>query len=396
MLNKKQIVFVEPKPTVYVYRLARSLRLTGRYETILISFSEIDKKFFGKAYDKILILELSHKLKFKNFGDLFKRILSKNGRNFFKNLKKMRPYLFQITGPDFFSLMVLHLLRNNPSTKIYYSNDLWSADQRNFFFTKEFWIKGEIQKFCEKRCFGKVDGILDKKSLKEFELTNYKLNIPKMALPPSCLDEWTFYPKKKKDKKIHIVLGGAPYSTWKGKIPFMEILNSIISQEIYFHTYGECANKKDNESFVEKSKNNKYYCFHKKTNPYNLNKEMSEYTYGILLDFHTPKNLNSNPSILKTQLTARMVNYLEAGLPIIINKQYEHMTNIIKEYGIGFYIELQDLKNLRKIIERQDYAQLQNNVKKFQQKFKLSKTIKEIEDFYEKIIRAKSEKNKLI
>jgi len=54
---KKQIVFIEPKPTVYTYRIARTLKLTGKYETVLVCFSGIDKKFFGKAFDDFHILE---------------------------------------------------------------------------------------------------------------------------------------------------------------------------------------------------------------------------------------------------------------------------------------------------------------------------------------------------
>ena len=109
---KKQIVFIEPKPTVYAYKIARTLKLTGKYETVLVCFSDVDKNLFSKAYDKFLILELSHKINFKDFFDFFRKIFSKEGRAFFREIKKMRPYIFQITGPDLFSLMIMPFLKN--------------------------------------------------------------------------------------------------------------------------------------------------------------------------------------------------------------------------------------------------------------------------------------------
>ena len=259
MLNKKQIVFIEPKPTVNGYRIARSLKLTKRYETILISFSKVDKKFFGKAYNKILTLELSHKLRFKNLKNLLQKVVIGEIKKFFKDIKKMKPYLFQITGPDLFSLMALYFLKKNFVPKIYYSNDLWGADARNFFFTKEFWIKGEIQKIIEKKCFEKVDGILTKKPLKEFALLKYNVNAPKIALFSTCLEEWTFPPEKKKNKEIHLCYGGSPNTTGGEKISFMEVINTLTSQKIYFHSYGSCVKGKDNQSFDRESKENRYY-----------------------------------------------------------------------------------------------------------------------------------------
>jgi glycosyltransferase involved in cell wall biosynthesis len=389
MLNKKQIVFIEPNPTALTYRLARSLKLTERYETVLVSFSKIDRKFFGKAYDTILNLELSHKFKLKNLKDLWKKIANKDIRNFFERINKMKPYIFQITGPDLFSLMALSFLQKNLSPKIYYSNDLWGADKRNFFLTREFWGRGELQKFCERRCFKKVDGILSKMSLKDFEFLKYDVIIPKLALFPSNLDEWTFAPKKKKNKTIHVVYGGSPNAVGGEKISFMEVIKIVTSQEIYIHTYGPCLRESDTQKFLKESKKNKYYINHEKVTPYKLNAELSEYNYGIFPEFLEQSKADLNPTLIKTQLCAKIINYIEAGLPIIVNKQFEYMTGIIEKYGIGFGIDSEDLKHLRKILEKKDYPKLQKNIKKFQETFNWKNKLKDIEKFYEQIVRKK-------
>ena len=383
-MQKKQIVFIEPKATVTMLRLARSLRLSGKYEMILVCFSKVNRELFERAYDKILVMELSHKFRFKSLFSLSKKMLGKEVRNFFKKIAEMNPYIFQITGPDLFSLITLNYLRKNPCPKIYYSNDLWSADKRNFFFTKNFWIKGEFQKFCERRCFKQINGIINKKSLEEFDILDYKINVPKMALPLSCLDEWTFSPKKKKGE-IHIVFSSSPaHPLFKGEVPFMEILRTITSQKIHFHTYGPCINEKHNQEFVKESKRNKYYHFHDFIKPDLLNKEMSGYDYGIFLSFMEPSKTDLFV-MLEKELNAKMMNYLESGLPMIINGQYKYMTRIIEEREIGFAIDFENLKNLGKILEKTDYKNLQKNVKKFQEASRASKKIKDVEEFYEKI-----------
>ncbi len=389
MVKKKQIVFIEPLPNVFMYRLARSLRLTGKYETVLFCFSKVDKEFFSKAYDKILVLELSHKLKIKNLFDLSKKMLNGEVKTFLEQIKEMKPYLFHVTGPDLFSLMALNFLKKNKTPKIYYSNDLWSTDNRNFFFTKNCWIKGESLKFCENRCFRLANGALNKMSLEDFEYIKYDVNLPKMALPPGCLDEWTFLPQKKKNKEIHLVCGAGPHKIGDTVFSFMEQIKIINSQKIYFHTYGSCSNEKDDKKFDDEAKKNEYYIKHSKVTPHRLNEEMSGYNYGTFLTFFERAKEDSNPGLVRTQLSSRMINYLESGLPIIINKQYSYMVEIVEKHNIGFSIGVEDLKNLREIIEQKDYSQLQENIKKFQKEFKWNKKIKEVEDFYDKIVSMK-------
>ena len=118
---------------------------------------------------------------------------------------------------------------------------------------------------------------------------------------------------------------------------------------------------------------------------------MSKYNYSIFPHFFWDAlKADSNPAIVKTLLATKITNYIEAGLPIIVSEQCEYIADIVKKHGMGFVIKFNDLKNLRDIIKKHDYKKLQRNVKKFQERFILSKTIREIEDFYEKIIAQKN------
>ena len=118
---KKQIVFVEHPITTYTYKIARSLKLTGEYETVLITFSEVNKDFFSKAYDKIIVFELSHKINFKGILQSTKKIMSREFRDFLKKIPAMALNIFNAEE----AVKINKHLTFNPQKGIY--STVWSA-----------------------------------------------------------------------------------------------------------------------------------------------------------------------------------------------------------------------------------------------------------------------------
>lgn len=381
---KKKVIFIEPKPTVYIYRIARALKLTGRYETVLVCFSNVDKDFFSKAFDNFYILEWSHKPTFANFIDFFKKLFGKRGRTFFKKLKEMRPYIFQVTGTDLFSLVAMFYLKKTPI--IYFTYDTWSADKRNFFFTKNPGFKGCFQKLFEKICFKLADGVLHKGQPGTLKLIGYDLNIPDLSFVPGCLDEWICPIKKKRQgREIHLGYAGAPWPSEAGLIPFSEVIKNLTIQKLHFHVFGDFINKEEKKMFSKKVKENQYFHMHEKERTDKLNERLSKYDYGAILCFY---DSSLDPLLLEKLVTNRFFNYIESGLPIIVPKQFKFMANIVNNNKIGFSIGRKDLKNLKKIIMRQDYKKMRDNMKKVQEKFRLSRKIKELEKFYDEIAKS--------
>ncbi len=378
---KKQIIFIEPKPTIYTYRIARTLKLTGKYETVLVCFSKIDKKFFGKAYDKFHILEWSHKPNFKNFIDFFRKLFGKGSRTFFNKLKSMRPYIFQVTGTDLFSMIAMFYLKKSPV--IYFPYDTWSADKRNFLFTKNPGIKGCFQQLFERICFKMADGILHKGQSGTLELLGYDLNIPDLSFIPSCLDEWICPIKNKiQDKEIQLGYAGAPWPSEAGLIPFSEVVKNITAQKMHFHAFGDFVNKKEKRLFYKEIKDKSYFHIHEKERVDKLNKRLSQYDYGVILCFYDD---SLNPLLLEKLVTNRLFSYIESGLPIVVPKQFKFMVNMVEGNKIGFSLDRKDLKNLKRIIMEQNNKKMRENMKQAQEKFKLSKRIKELEKFYDEL-----------
>ena len=139
-------------------------------------------------------------------------------------------------------------------------------------------------------------------------------------------------------------------------------------------------------SFSKKrTKKNPYFYSNVQRKDAEPHKKLLGYDYGILPDFYDPSLFDI--STRKHEMAGKMIKYLEAGLPVIMNKQLTFMADLVDQYGIGINIDFNDLKSLRKILKKTDYGTLQKNIKKFQEEFRLSKTIKKLEGFYEKVVK---------
>jgi len=380
---KKQIVFVEHPNTTYTYKIARSLKLTGRYETVLITFSKVDKDFFSKAYDKIFEFELSHKVNPKNLLKFPLRIMSKEFRYFLRKIRNLDPFIFQITGPDLFTAFIMFILNKKP--KIYFAYDIWAFYNRKFSIMNNLKVKEFFQKRIEKICFKKADGILHKSAPESLKLLGYSVNKPVLSPEILCLDEFVIPPKKKqKNRKLHLVYAGGPIPECKERISFLKIIKEITSQKMHFHTYGPCLNKKDNYLFKDEAKKNQYFHMHDKVNPEKLKKDISEFDYGIVPAFLNDSIID--PRLKNTSVANKMYDYTEAGIPIILGVPCGFASKIVKENKIGICVEYRDIKNLKKILNKVNYKEMQNNIKKAQNKNRLSKKIKEFEKFYELVV----------
>ena len=112
-----------------------------------------------------------------------------------------------------------------------------------------------------------------------------------------------------------------------------------------------------------------------------INEIISKYDYTIHLDFY---DSSINNLWVETGMSAKIFGYLEAGLPIIINKQFKNMAHIIEKNKIGFGMTYKDLSKLKEILAKYSYPS-PKVIKKAQDDFRISKHIGKLEDFYDKI-----------
>lgn len=374
----KQIVFIEYFPMIVTFKIAKYLRDSGKYETVLISFNKVDRKFFETGYDKIINLEISQKFSFKNLFFFIKKMLSKKRAKFFSEIKSLHPYIIQVNNLDLLTWFSLFLI-DARVPKIYYAYDILA------FYRKKFSLRENFLKKIEKYYFQNMGGILHKGPKEELTFLDYPVNAPDLSLLPGCLEEWTHTPKEKSMKEIHLVVAGPPLEGSYYAHSFKNIIKDITFQKIHVHTYGKSLI--NDEYFLNEEKNNFYFHYHDRVDPKELNKEISKYHYGLVPDFF---NKTINPLWYKTGIPNKMFNYLEAGLPTVVTKDLRASAEIVKKHKIGICIDYKDIKELRSILDNLNYENLQKNVRIAQKELSIDRITKDLENFYEKIAKRKN------
>lgn len=398
---KKQIVFLESFLTHPTFKLARALKLTGKYETVLIIFSNLNQEkinFLQRAYDKILHLNLGENRSINNLKgvlNIAKLWKSNKKKEFIKKINNLNPWIVQITGPELFPLLFTKYFKNSPI--IYFSHDAFKPFLKNKFFNKKLSKGVLLNQLIESICFKKFEGILYKGVKNELNLLRIKVNVPEMQYLSGCLDECMLKPnlrkKLKKGKEFHLVFAGRPGVFWKGDDSFFKIVNIITSQKIHFHVYYP-PNSYDTEAkFLKLATKNSYFHLHKELSGKKLSIALSKYDFGIIPDF--PDFSIIGEDFMKASFATKVMAYLEAGLPTIVSKGLIFTSKFINKNKIGVSINYNDLNNLNEILSKVNYKDLLKNVEKCQEKYRMSQVVKEIVPFYEEVSRQFSKSKKI-
>lgn len=378
---KKQIIFVETNPMVPIYKMARLLKLSKNYETVLVSFSKVNIDYQKKAFDKIIILDLDAPLSPKSIFQTIKKLNQRRYKSIFKELKKLNPYIVQITGPNPLPLLAFYLFKNKPI--IYFAHDIWQPYGKKFSIIKGSGRMIYLNTIIEKFMFRKAAGTIYKGPEGCLNLLSYKIPHPTISFLPYCLDEWIIKPKLNKNKEWHLVFVGGPWIKWNGHASFDEIINKLSHQKIHFHIYSSSNDEYQKIHFQEVAKSNKYFHFHEKIPAEKLGEEISKYDYGVHFDFIDSSVIN--PNFTKITFGNKILSYIEAGLPIIVSEDCEFTCKFVKENNAGFSIGHTELGNLKTLLNKQNKSKVKLNVRKAQQKLLLSKHMMEIENFYKKV-----------
>lgn len=375
----KNIVFVENKLAATSYKIAKALKRKG-YATTLVSLSSVDNRFAKEAFDNIIVHEFKVNPSPKGIFNFISSINGKETKNLLNKIKSTNPYLVQVRGPSIETAVLLYLLKEYP--RIFNLQDIWSYYSKGISFKKGSGRMQFINSISEKLSIKFSDGILNRSG--ENSLSYKKLNVPILDFLPFCLNEWNIPLKKKniKKKNISLVYAGTVWDKWKGHASFPLMIEKIVAQGFDFHLYpsNELPKELDNKLKVI-SRSNKNFHLHKRADPDKINEEISKYDYALHLDFY---DSSINPLWYKTGMSAKIFGYMEAGLPIIINKQFRNMHNIIESNSIGFGINYEDLDNLMAKIKYYKYPSKEDFIKA-RKKYDVDLNAQKLMAFYNKI-----------
>lgn len=88
---------------------------------------------------------------------------------------------------------------------------------------------------------------------------------------------------------------------------------------------------------------------------------------------------------LKTTFGSKVFNYLEAGLPILISREFEYMCQWVEEKGIGKGILVSDVDNIVEVISKMNFSAMRDNIAKLLPELSMEKQIGRLVDFYNKV-----------
>ena len=224
MKGKKQIVFLEPWPTIMTYKIARLFKEKG-YDLTSIRILETEKKsdeFYQEAFNKIISFNFNFfKLQIKNTF-LILKMFTKNFISVLKAIKdisKLKPYIIIARAtPSWLCAFVKIFFKRYPL--IYFPYDIRST---GVVSKKEDKRINEIPDFefkAERFCFENADGILHKGNPNNLKLMredvlgkNLKLVPLQISILPYCSKDFIVPINKnklsKKDNEIHTTYIGS-------------------------------------------------------------------------------------------------------------------------------------------------------------------------------------------
>jgi hypothetical protein len=382
---KKQIVFVEHFFHIPSFKIAKKLRFSGKYETVLISMKKIDsqtEKFLKEAYDKIIIFELAdmRKLTFSNYWRILKLLFGEKGKIFREELKKLNPYIIQITSPDIHTFFFKYVFRKYP--RVYFAHDIFKPYYNKLSLKKNSGRSLILNKIFEKSLFKSVDGVLYKAPENILEKLQIKNKGSSMQYLSGCLDEWIINKREKYsdvDNELHLVYAGRPWIEWEGHKSFLEMIEKITKQKIHFDIYTPPFRDDDKKIFDELTSKNKYFHFHNELKGKELNKELSRFDYGIALDFTDNKIVSDE--FMDIALATKVFAYIESGIPTLVSNNLKFTLEVAGETGIG--IKYEELDTIKSFLKKKNISK--QNIIKQQNFYNINKVIPKIISFYDKV-----------
>lgn len=119
--------------------------------------------------------------------------------------------------------------------------------------------------------------------------------------------------------------------------------------------------------------------------PHQFAEAMAPYDFGILL-FNYHPDARVRESQRKGVMATKLFSYIEAGIPALVNAEYEAMAGFLEQHGIGMGIGSADLPRLRDILKAYDYDQVLENIRIFQEKYSMEKEILPLIKLYNQLI----------
>jgi len=113
-----------------------------------------------------------------------------------------------------------------------------------------------------------------------------------------------------------------------------------------------------------------------------LSARINHCDFGLLLMRLDHTKLRVRPQKLRLQFANKFYAYLEAGLPILVNAEYEHMAEIVTKHRIGLAVAGKDIDRLSDRLAAFDYEAARVNVRRFNRDYGMAGRIGDLIALY--------------
>ena len=119
--------------------------------------------------------------------------------------------------------------------------------------------------------------------------------------------------------------------------------------------------------------------------PDRLAAKLAVYDYGILLFDYDPGVVRIRDSQRRGVVATKIFAYLEAGLPVLVNAEYDEMSRILNEHGIGLAVHSSELGSVAELLKGFDYQKTVDNIRRFNEQHGMDREIHRLIELYDKI-----------
>ncbi len=119
--------------------------------------------------------------------------------------------------------------------------------------------------------------------------------------------------------------------------------------------------------------------------PQNLAQCLALYDFGIILCEMDLDELVCGELQMKWGLGTKMLTYLEAGLPVIVNAEYEYMAEIVEADNLGFAVRSDEIGAVGERIKAFDYERSVACIRHFNKVHGMDREIARLEALYEEV-----------
>ena len=269
------------------------------------------------------------------------------------------------------------------------------------------WGKEKVD-FCfkaERYIFDNAAGVIHKESTVTESLISPPVRCPMLNFYDYVVEEYCMPSKGKLGKELKLAYTGSFHPTyWPDEAQnvsrqFYHAVSLLVRQGISVAVYGGRYHGigMEAQAYIEwrllEKRSNGLFKMYGNLPRDRIIFELSKYDFGILNGFNYITERNDNPNLFKTTLGTKLFAYLEAGIPVLVQRDYEGMVRFVEEYGVGIILEKGDIGNLKTVVRNSDYGLLCKNVEYARrEKLNLKNNIIKLERFYLDILRNNSSK----